>query len=207
MHISDGVLSAQVLAGGAAAAAAGTAVGLKKMDYDRVPKVAVLSSAFFIASLIHVPVGPSSVHLTLIGLMGLILGWASFPAVLIGLLLQAVLFQFGGITVLGVNTVNMALPAVVSYFIFSTLVKSEKPLLLGIGSFMAGAFAVMLASVFTALSLVFTGEEFMQIARMLVAANLPLMGIEGIITVFIVQLLKKVRPEMLEVPRAVAQKT
>ena len=70
MHISEGVLSAPVLATGAALTAAGCGIGLKKLDYDRVPQVAILTSAFFVASLIHVPIGPSSVHLVLNGLMG-----------------------------------------------------------------------------------------------------------------------------------------
>ena len=58
MHISEGVLSPAVLAGGAALAVAGTAIGLKKLDYEAIPRVAILSAAFFVATLIHVPVGP-----------------------------------------------------------------------------------------------------------------------------------------------------
>ena len=56
MHISEGVLSAPVLVTGAALAAAGISVGLKKMDYEKIPEAAVLSAAFFVASLIHVPI-------------------------------------------------------------------------------------------------------------------------------------------------------
>ena len=70
-------------------------------------QVGILSSAFFMASLIHVPIGPSSVHLLLNGIVGLLLGWGAFPAILVGLALQAMFFQFGGITVLGVNTLNV----------------------------------------------------------------------------------------------------
>ncbi|MBW1903093.1 MAG: energy-coupling factor ABC transporter permease, partial [Deltaproteobacteria bacterium] len=75
MHISEGVLSAPVLISCVVLAAAGTAVGLKKLDYERIPQVAVLSAAFFIVSLVHVPIGPSNVHLILNGLIGLLLGW------------------------------------------------------------------------------------------------------------------------------------
>ncbi len=112
MHISEGILSGPVLISGATLAAAGTAVGLKKLDYDRIAQSGILAASFFVAALIHVPVGPSSVHLILNGIVGLLLGWAAFPIILVALLLQAVLFQFGGITTLGVNTVIMALPAV-----------------------------------------------------------------------------------------------
>ncbi|MFC1526937.1 energy-coupling factor ABC transporter permease, partial [Candidatus Latescibacterota bacterium] len=77
MHISEGVLSPPVLAAGAALAAGGLAIGLKRMQPHDVPKVAVLSSAFFVASLIHVPIGPTNAHLVLNGVTGLLLGWAS----------------------------------------------------------------------------------------------------------------------------------
>ena len=118
MHISEGVLSGPVLITGAVLAAGGVAAGLRRMEPDRVPAVALLSSAFFVGSLIHVPVGPVSMHLVLNGLAGLVLGWMAFPALLVGLALQAVLFQFGGLTTLGINTLNMALPAVVVSYLF-----------------------------------------------------------------------------------------
>ena len=71
MHISEGILSAQVLVSGAALTTVGTAIGLRKLDYDRIPQVAVLSAAFFVTSLVHIPIGPASVHLILNGLMGI----------------------------------------------------------------------------------------------------------------------------------------
>ena len=36
MHISEGVLSGNVLIAGGALAAAGTAIGLKKLDYEQI---------------------------------------------------------------------------------------------------------------------------------------------------------------------------
>src|SRR4030042_7022817 len=118
MHISEGVLSAPVLITGAILSVVGVAIGLRKMSYDKIPQVAVLSSAFFIASLIHVPVGPSAAHLVLNGFLGILLGWMAFPSILVALSLQALLFQFGGFTPLGVNTVNMAPPAIIAYYLF-----------------------------------------------------------------------------------------
>jgi len=74
MHISEGVLSPAILIGGTVLTTAGVAIGLKKLDQDEIPLIGILSAAFFVASLIHVPVGPASVHLVLNGLLGLILG-------------------------------------------------------------------------------------------------------------------------------------
>ena len=199
MHVSEGVLSGQVLILGAALAAAGTMIGLKKLDYDRIPQVAILSSAFFVASLVHVPIGPASVHLILNGLLGLFLGWVAFPAILVGLLLQGVLFQYGGLTSLGVNTVSMALPAVVCFYIFGTGVRSNRPSISMVASFLCGFGAVCLGSLMVAFSLAFTKEAFIPVAKFFLVAHLPVMVIEGLISAICVKFLKKVKPEILEV--------
>ena len=81
MHISEGVLNGPVLVAGAAVALAGTAVGLRRLELDRVAQAGMLAAAFFVASLIHVPVGPSNAHLILNGIVGLLLGWAAFPGI------------------------------------------------------------------------------------------------------------------------------
>ena len=196
MHISEGVLSAPVLVSGMALTVVGTAIGLKKLDYDHIAEAGILSAAFFVASLIHVPIGPSSVHLILNGIVGLILGWAAFPAILTALILQAVLFQFGGITALGVNTVVMALPAVLCYFIFRPLIHRSGKIAL-LGAFGCGFLAVFLSAVLVGLALMFTEEKFLHVAGIVIAAHLPVMIIEGIITAMCVGFLKKVHPELL----------
>jgi cobalt/nickel transport system permease protein len=198
MHIAEGVLSGPVLLSGAALAAAGTAVGLKRLDYDRIPQAAVLSAAFFVASLVHVPVGPSSAHLILNGLVGLLLGWAAFPAILVALLLQGVLFQFGGITTLGVNTLIMALPAVICYGLFAPWVRPDRPARTAVpAAFACGGLAVFLASLVVGLALTATAESFFEIAAAVVVANLPVLVIEGFITAFCVAFLRKVQPGLL----------
>ena len=199
MHISEGILSASVLATGAVLTAGGVAVGLRKMDLDEVPKVAVLSSAFFVASLIHVPLGPASVHLVLNGINGLLLGWVAFPSILVGLMLQAVLFQFGGFTSLGVNTFNMAFPALLCYFAFSPLVRRRSVVVAVIGGAACGALSILLGALLIAVSLVFTGESFREVAQLTVAAHIPIMVIEGALTAFCVVFLRKVKPELLGV--------
>lgn len=197
MHISEGVLGAPVLATGAIFTIMGLGLGLRKTHYDRLPEVALLASVFFIGSLIHVPLGPSAAHLVLTGLCGLLLGWAAFPAILVGLALQALLFQFGGLTTLGINTVNMAFPAVVVYYACGPLVRSSRSAWRMLGEFTAGAGAVLLSGIMVAASLMVSGESFAVAARLIVLAHVPVMVIEGIIAVFVVEFLRKVRPEML----------
>lgn len=151
MHISEGVLSAPVLIGGGALTAAGTAIGLKSLDYDRIMVVAILTSTFFIASLIHVPAGPASIHLVLNGLLGLLLGWTCFPAILVALLLQAVFFQFGGLSVIGVNTFNMAAAALASFYLVRPWLKQQKTR--AAAGFIGGFLSILLAALMMAASL------------------------------------------------------
>ncbi|MDH3885393.1 MAG: cobalt transporter CbiM [Desulfobacterales bacterium] len=196
MHISEGVLSGPVLISGGALAAVGTAIGLKKLDYDRIAQAAILSAAFFVASLIHVPIGPSNAHLILNGLVGLLLGWAAFPAILVALVLQAMLFQFGGITALGVNTIIMALPAVLCYIVCSPFLHKKSALALS-AAFACGFLSVFFSAIILGLALVFTEENFFEVSAIVIAAHIPVMLIEGIVTAMCVAFLKKVQPTML----------
>jgi cobalt/nickel transport system permease protein len=197
MHISEGVLTAPVLISGAAITAAGCGLGLKRINYEHIPKVAVLSSAFFVASLIHIPLGPANVHLLMIGIVGIILGWASFPALLVSLFIQTILFQFGGFTTLGINTLNMALPAIMCFYMFSRLIRGKNNSLAIIGGFFAGFTAVLFAAFLVALSLTLTGDSFTVVARLIILVHIPVMIIEGIITGFIIGFLRKTKPEIL----------
>jgi cobalt/nickel transport system permease protein len=196
MHISEGVLSGPVLLSGAVLAAAGTALGLRKLDLDHIAEAGILSAAFFVASLIHVPIGPASVHLILNGIVGLLLGWGAVPVILTALVLQGVIFQFGGITTLGVNTVIMALPAVVCHYLLLPFVW-KTPAVSFTASFVCGCLAVGLAGLVAGGSLIFTEQNFLEVAMLIVAAHIPIMIIEGFITAFGIAFIRKVRPEML----------
>ncbi len=196
MHISEGILSGPVLASGAALAMAGTAIGLKKIDYDRIVHVAILASAFFVASLIHVNIGPSSVHLILNGIVGLLLGFAAIPAILTALLLQSVLFQYGGLTTLGVNVVVMAFPAVLVHYLFLPLL-GKSSILTFVGGFLAGMASIMLSSLLLGLALWFTDKNFFETSLTIITAHIPVMIIEGIVTGFCVSFLLKVYPEII----------
>ncbi|WP_425083931.1 cobalt transporter CbiM [Ruegeria profundi] len=196
MHIVDGALSNPVVIGGAIAAACGVAMGLRSLDLDRIPTAGVLAASFFVASLIHVPIGPSSVHLILNGLAGLLLGWAAFPALFVGLLLQAVFFGFGGLTVLGINTLNIAFPAVLAGLLFRPLIGRGSPVHGAIWGGIGGAFAIAATTVMVGISLALSGDEFLPAAKLVFFAHIPVMIIEAVLTGFAVLLARKVKPEL-----------
>jgi len=196
MHISEGVLSAPVLTAGAAVSFAGTAIGLKKLDYDHIMSVAILGSAFFVASLVHVPSAVGSVHLLLGGLMGLILGWSAFPAILATLFLQYIFFQYGGLLVLGTNCTVIAGPAVICGLIFRPFILEKGKAQL-FAAFSAGFFSMGFSAIIMAASLWLSNQNFLKAAMILLITHLPVMVIEGIVTLFVVRFISRVQPDIL----------
>jgi cobalt/nickel transport system permease protein len=124
VHISDGILSRDWWVGGLVLASLFAWLGAWRIRDDEIPKIALLTAAFFVASLIHLRVGPTSVHLLLNGLLGVLLGWRVFLAIPVGLLLQVMLLQHGGFYSLGVNTCVMAFPALLAWAMFAALRRS-----------------------------------------------------------------------------------
>ena len=208
MHISDGVLPPAIWIGSCVVTAGIAAVSLRKMDTDDVPKVAVVTASFFVASLFHIKFGPTSVHLILNGFAGVLLGWMAFVSILVGLALQAFLFGHGGITSLGANALMMGLPALAAYQLFRLhskfnfkIIENSKfriPNSEFLFGFLAGFLGVFFGTIILAILLAISGREFFGVAKLAAIAHLPVMIIEGIITGFVVSFLKKVKPEILE---------
>ncbi len=197
MHIAEGVLSVPVLVTGAAVTLAGLTVGMKRVGPEKIPKVALLTAAFFVASLVHVPIGPSNAHLVLNGLLGIILGLEAFPAIFIALLLQAVLFQFGGLTTLGVNTANMAVPGAAFGILAKRFISLKRPLFSAIVAGACSSLSVLGAGFLVALSLWFSGDSFSIISKIIFTAHLPIAFVEAVLTGMVVRFLLRVRPEIL----------
>ncbi len=204
MHICDDVLSPELMIGTNVLAVAGVAVGLYKTDYERVPRVGVLASVFFVASLVHINIGPSSVHLLLNGLLGFLLGWSAFPALAAALFLQAILFGFGGVTALGANVLNTAVPALCCFYLFSKPCRcAKRPFEAAVYGALAGSAGVVLTCAMLALSLYLSNKEAYGAAIVgVTGAHLPVMIIEAVVVGAAAGFLYKVRLELLYAPSA-----
>ncbi len=225
MHIPDGVLPITVCIGGYATAGAATWYSLRKIGQEEnpqqgIPKASLLTAAFFVASWIHIPLPPTSVHLVLNGLLGAVLGYYAFPAILIGLFFQAVMFQHGGLTTLGVNAAMMGLPALLSYHIFRLrhVLAPRSPQLWGgrgaargasrmwsgVFGFLAGAGGLGISALLSLVLLVTTIPAHLDVEAerasiyALSLAHVPLMALEGVFTALVVLFLQRVKPELLE---------
>lgn len=212
MHVPDGFLPLPVILGGYVTAGALAWMSLRQIErlpdpQAVVPRASLLTAAFFVASWIHIPVPPASVHLVLNGLLGAILGYFAMPAILIGLFFQAVMFNHGGLSTLGVNAAMMGIPALLSHNLFQlhrVFPKSRERLGLGLAAFIAGAAGLGLsAAIFVGL-LVTTIPASFDVATeraailTLTLAHLPIMVLEGLFTAALVLFLHRVRPQLLE---------
>ncbi len=197
MHIADGVLD-NALVG--AAAAAGTGLlwhSVRGMQAEEVPKVGLLAAAFFVSSLLRIPVGLTSVHPVLLGLTGILLGKRAPLALFIGLVLQAFLFQHGGLTTLGVNLLIMGIPALLTGYLFNSL-RSLSPT---VGGALAGALSVITAVAVLALFLAGSATQYyagtFSLVNIIIMAHIPIVFIEALLTASAVRLVQRVRPELL----------
>ena len=121
VHISDGVLTWPWLAGGFVFAWLLVLAAAWRIREEEIPRVAILTAAFFVSSSIHIRVGPTSIHLLLAGLVGVLIGRRAALAVFVGLLLQVLLIGHGGYLTLGVNTCIMTIPALACFVLFQLL--------------------------------------------------------------------------------------
>ncbi len=213
MHISEGILPAQLCISGYGLTSLITWYSLRKINrlpnpQASIPKASLLTAAFFVASSIHIPIPPaSSVHLILNGLLGTVLGYYAFPAILIGLFFQGIMFGHGGLTTLGINALIMGIPAIFAYQIFQLrhiLGKGiRENLSMRIFGFIAGATAIGVSSliffslIITNLPSGFDNSLEQTAIYGLMIAHIPLMGIEGILTAMVISFLHRVMPELL----------
>jgi len=197
MHVSDGILSAPVLIAGFVGMGVIAAATMRNMDMEEIPKISVITAVFFIASLIKFPIGVTSIHLILNGLVGVVLGWRAFAAIMLGIILQAVLFGHGGVTVIGVNTVMLGGGALVAYMVWQLrhyFNFKKKEMVFGA---LAGMSATIVSGSFLALSLYTTGEEFLAMAKAALGAHIPIMLVEAAVIGVCADFLMRVKPDVL----------
>ncbi len=213
MHIPDGILPTQVCVAGYAITGLATWYSLRQINRKpdpsaEIPKASLLTAAFFVASSIYIPIPPASVHLILNGLLGVVLGYFAFPAILIGLFFQALVIGHGGLTTLGVNAAMMGIPALLAYHIFrlrdtlGTLL--PEPARTGVFAFLGGALGLGISALIFLGLIIFNipaeldaGAERAAVLALSIG-HIPLAILEGIFTAMLVLFLQRVKPELLK---------
>jgi cobalt/nickel transport system permease protein len=198
VHLSDGALATAWWAFGFGGLALLLLVAAWKVREEEVPRLGVLTAAFFVSSSIHFPlvVVPVSVHLILNGLVGVVLGRRAPLAIAVGLTLQYFLLGHGGKTTIGINACIIALPALAAGLLYPTLRQ------IGVPAFARGVLlgggAVAGAATLNFLVLLFGGKEDWHIlAKVVLVAHVPVVILEGLMLGVLVNYLEKVKPELL----------
>ena len=206
MHIADGIIGIPILIGSSVLAIVGIGIGLKQLEPSKIPLAAMLAAVFFLSGLIHLPIGFGSVHLIMNGLCGILLGWIAFPIMLVVLILQAILFGFGGITTLGLNTLIMALPAIPLYYLLGKDLWQLDKKAVFLRGCLAGILGIFLGSFLMSSAFYFSDQKtFQEISGLIVLAHLPVMLVESIVTGAILAFLYRVEPQWLQMNTVLSQ--
>jgi cobalt/nickel transport system permease protein len=207
MHIPDGFLSTPVWA--ALDAAAIPAVGYMGrraqlgFEESRLPLLGVMGAFVFAAQIINFPVGiGTSGHLVGGALLAVTLGPAAASLVMTAILvIQAFVFQDGGILALGANTINMALLGVwAGYLPFHVWGSGPRRKM---SVFLGGFLSVLVSAVMALSQLLLSGVHMpttvlgISLALFVVSAAL-----EGFITLAVFQSLEKINPRFVRRPSA-----
>ncbi len=214
MHIPDGFLSLGVALIGWLLAAIGVGIALwrsrEALGERQVPLMGVLAAFIFAAQMLNFTVaGGTSGHLIGGALAAILLGpWAAVLTMTTVVAVQALLFQDGGLLVMGANITNMAIIApLVAYGLYRgvRLLAGERRWGVWAGGFAAAWASVVVAAVACAIELGFSGTSPIGIALPAMAGIHVLIGIgEGLITLGALALVAAARPDLLAGERAQA---
>ena len=211
MHIPDGFVPPQlcIIGYGASGLIIWQCLRQIKRQGDpstQLPKASLMVAAFFVISSIQIPLPPMSLHLILSGLLGAVLGYYAFLAIVIGLFFQALFLGHGGFSTLGINAIIIGVPALVGYVLFQLRhwLPGKPPLRYGVSGFLAGSVGMALSVTLFISALIFTvpvGFDVVTERTALLALGIahgPLILVEGIFTALLVTFLHRTKPELLE---------
>lgn len=197
MHISDGVLSPAILGIGWITALPILTISIRRLRSDQVGAYGVLAASFFVASTIHIPIGPFSMHLLFNGIAGLFLGMASLTVITVGLLLQALLLGFGGLMALGVNIVIMALPgALMGVLGRRWMLRASPNRRPWIGAIIASG-TIWISAILLFIALSTTHPGLKALGKLIFLGHIPVAMVEGMVGFWLVHLIQRVKPALL----------
>jgi cobalt/nickel transport system permease protein len=191
MHISDGIINTPVCLAAHAVAAVAIYVSGKSATSEEIPRMGMTGAALFVVSLLQFPIAGASIHLGLFGLAGIILGRRSFPVVFTVLLIQSLIFQYGGLLTLGINAINMGSGAFLAWLIWRYL-----PISVFGRAFIAGISGILVPAILMAIEFRLSGYGSGIYILLLIYLVTAL--IEGGITFVAVNFFRKVKPDILQ---------
>ena len=205
LHIPDGFLSISVAAVTWLIILGILAFALRQaqraLDERLIPLAGIMGAFIFAAQMINFPVaGGTSGHFIGAALAFIVLGpWLGLLTMTAVIALQALLFQDGGLLVMGANILIMGVvPGFIGYQVYKLGRGRRSPVQNGISG-LAAWLAVMAAALVTTLLLAFSGTTSLAIALPAMLGVHALIGIgEAFITVAALTLINRSRPALLQ---------
>lgn len=211
LHIPDGFLSLVIslIFWAATALMIGIAISKtnKTLGEKQIPLMGVMAAFIFAAQMLNFPVaGGTSGHFLGGALAAIVLGpWAGMLVMTAVVAVQGLLFQDGGLLVMGANIFNMGiLTAVIGFGLYRTVSGAKKGLRLTIAG-VAAWLATMAAALLTSLQLWLSGTSRLEIVVPAMLGVHLLIGIgEAIITVAALAFIEQTRPDLLNAEKTSA---
>lgn len=172
-----------------------------------VPLMGVCAAFIFAAQMINFPIpGGTSGHLLGGTLAGVLLGpWAGSLVMVAVFMVQAAIFQDGGLTVLGANITNMGLIGTFGgYYVYRTIryaIGRDSWTGVAVGTVVASWLSVFIAAILTAFQLSLSGTVPLGISLAAMASWHIFIGIgEALITLAAVSFIWRTRPDLIYHP-------
>jgi cobalt/nickel transport system permease protein len=208
LHIPDGFLSLPVSLVTGAFSLVLLIISLKQVEKDYqdrvVPLMGVCAAFVFAAQMINFPIpGGTSGHLLGGTLVGILLGpWAGSLVMTVVFIVQALLFQDGGLTALGANIFNMGLIGTFGgyylYKVIRLLFGFSRWRGMAMGTAIAAWTSVVVAALFCSVQLAFSGTVPLQFALFAMLSWHFVIGIgEALITLTVVSYIWRTRPDLI----------
>jgi cobalt/nickel transport system permease protein len=205
LHIPDGFLNLPISIicwiGTVALIALAARRAQRDLDERQAPLLGIMAAFIFAAQMINFPItGGTSGHLLGGVLAAVTLGpWGGILVMTAVIAIQALLFQDGGLLVMGANILNMGvITALIGYGLYRSVITQSQPVRLAvIGA--AAWLSVMGAALATSLQLWLSGTIPLDIVIPAMMGVHALIGIgEALITVAAVAFIMRTRPEVME---------
>lgn len=168
----------------------------------RIPLMGVMAAFIFAAQMINFPVaGGTSGHLLGGALAAIVLGpWAGILVMTTVIAVQALVFQDGGLVVMGANIFNMGiLTALIGYGLYRSTVGRGRGTKLAIAG-VAAWLSVVAGALLTAFQLWLSGTSALRIVFPAMLGVHMLIGVgEALITVAALAFIFRTRPDLLDI--------
>lgn len=172
----------------------------KSLGEKQVPLMGIMAAFIFAAQMINFPVaGGTSGHLLGGALAAIVLGpWAAMLVMTAVIAVQGLLFQDGGLLVMGANIFNMGLlTAAIGYGLYRSVMNKSTGTKLAVAG-VAAWLSVMAGALATALQLWLSGTSNLQTVAIAMLGVHALIGIgEALITVAALSFIFRTRPDLL----------